>query len=86
MGSQRVEYYFMTIPPPDVVTLHSPVNSRSKDKKERGGGRGRMEADRNDAMTSHGPPWRLRELEEINLPEMRRGHGPGLQNCERIRF
>ena len=45
-----------------------------------------MEADRNDAMTSHGPPWRLRELEEINLPEMRRGHGPGLQNCERIRF
>ena len=26
-----------------------------------------MEADRNDAMTSHGPPWRLRELEEINL-------------------
>ena len=40
-GSQRVEYYFATIPPPDVFTLDDPVGPRSKDQKERGGGHGR---------------------------------------------
>ncbi|CAI9158572.1 unnamed protein product [Rangifer tarandus platyrhynchus] len=65
-GSQRVEYYFATVPPPDVFTLDGQVGPRSKDKKERGGGHGRMEADCSDAATFHGTPWRLQKLEEIN--------------------
>jgi len=68
VGSQRLEYYFVTIPPPDVFTLDSQVDPISKDKKERGGGHGRMEADCSDGTTSHGTPWCLQKLEEINKP------------------